>query len=290
MFAALDERFGRTHMSSIPVALSREDYSSLMRAYWHLEHPGFAVRLADSIGSPIERGLKLLPGTWRRRLQRCAERAIRKALGVAVTSLGNKPGGAPRDMRHKLLGIASGAVGGFFGGPALLVELPFTTAVMLRSIADIARSEGEDLDDIATRLACLEVFALGGRSRADDAADAGYYGLRLALERPVAAASAHIARNGLANQAGAPMLADFIMTVSSRFGIAVSEKAAAEIIPIVGAVGGALVNGVFIQHFQDVAHSHFSIRRLERKYGRSLVQAEYGKLRGTRHGLSYAAA
>lgn len=30
----------------------------------------------------------------------------------------------------------------------LPVELPFSTAIMLRSIADIARSEGEDLDDI----------------------------------------------------------------------------------------------------------------------------------------------
>jgi len=271
------------------MALSREDYLSLRRAYRHLEHPGFAVRLADAVGTPIERGLKLLPRAWRLRLQRSAENAIWKALGVAVTSLKNKPGTASRDMYHKLLGIASGAVGGFFGGPALLLELPFTTTVMLRSIADIARSEGEDLDDIATRLACLEVFALGGRSKDDDAADTGYYGLRLALEKPIAAASGYIARNGLTNRAGAPMLVDFIATVSSRFGITVSEKAAAEIIPIVGAVGGALINSVFIQHFQDMAHSHFTIRRLERKYGQRLVQAEYGELRMPEYKLLYAA-
>jgi hypothetical protein len=265
-------------MSGISMAFSREDYLSLRWAYRHLEHPGFAVRLADAVGTPLEKGLKLLPRTWCRSLRLCAENAIWKALDVAVMSLDDKRRTASRDMYHKLLGIASGAAGGFFGGPALLVELPFTTTLMLRSIADIARSEGEDLDDIATRLACLEVFALGGRTRDDDAADAGYYGLRLALEKPVAAASDYIARNGLTNQAGAPMLVDFILSVSSRFGITVSEKAAAEAIPIVGAVGGALINGVFIQHFQDMAHSHFTIRRLERKYGQRFVEAEYQKL------------
>ncbi|WP_434149341.1 EcsC family protein [Methylocaldum gracile subsp. desertum] len=270
------------------MALSHQDYLSLKRAYRHLEYPAFAVRLADAVGTPLEKGLKLLPRPWYRRLHRCAENAIWKALGVAVTSLDNKPGTPSRDVYYKLLSIASGAVGGFLGGPALLVELPFTTVLMLRSIADIARSEGEDLDDIATRLACLEVFALGGRTKEDDAADAGYYGLRLALERPVAAASSYIARNGLGNRAGAPMLVDFIMMISSRFGTTVSEKAAAEIVPIVGAVGGALVNSVFIQHFQVMAHSHFTIRRLERKYGPRLIRAEYDKLRPPEYKLSYA--
>ncbi|HYE36874.1 EcsC family protein [Methylocaldum sp.] len=277
-------------MNTIPTALSREDYLSLKRAHRHLEHPSLAVRLADVIGTPLEKGVKLLPRQLHQGLQRCAENAIWRALGVAVASLKNKQGAASHDACYKLLGIASGAVGGFFGGPALLVELPFTTTLMLRSIADIARSTGENLDDIATRLACLEVFALGGRSKEDDAADTGYYGLRLALEMPVAAASSYIAQNGLANRAGAPMLVDFITMISSRFGITVSEKAAAEIIPIIGAVGGALINSVFIQHFQDTARSHFTIRRLERKYSPSLVQAEYYKLRSPEYRLLYAAA
>lgn len=271
-----------------PTVLSREDYLSLKRAFRHLEHPGFAVRLADAVGTPFEKGLKLLPRPWHRSLHRCAEKALWEALSVAVTSLDNEPGKASRDLYHKLLGVASGAVGGFFGGPALLVELPLTTVLMLRSIAEIARSQGEDLGNIATRLACLEVFALGGRSKDDGTADAGYYGLRLALERPVAVASGHIARNGLGNRGAVPMLVNFITTLSSRFGITVSEKAAAEIIPIVGAAGGALVNTVFIRHFQVMAHGHFTIRRLERTYGPKLVRAEYGKLRVPERKLLYA--
>ena len=38
------------------------------------------------------------------------------------------------------------------------------------------------------------------------------------------------------------------------------------------AIGGSLVNGLFIDHFQNMARGHFKVRRLERKYGREEVQ------------------
>lgn len=257
--------------------LSYKDYASLKQAHARLETPSFAVRLSNVIGTPIEMGLKLMPRTWYRGLHRSAEKALWKALNVAVSGLEYKRGPAC-DFCYKLAGITGGAVGGFFGGPALLLELPLTTLVMLRAIADIARSEGENLDHLETRMACLEVFALGGRSSEDDAADLGYYGLRLALEAPISGASRYIAQNGLVSRAGSPLLVDFIATVSRRFGVTLSEKAAAEIVPVIGAVGGAFVNSVFIQHFQDMARGHFTIRRLERKYGSLLVRSQYTKL------------
>jgi len=65
----------------------------------------------------------------------------------------------------------------------LPIELPVSTAIMLRSIADIARSEGEDLDDIDTKLSSMSVLALGARSRKDDNADIGYFAVRAALAR-----------------------------------------------------------------------------------------------------------
>jgi hypothetical protein len=43
-------------------------------------------------------------------------------------------------MLHRALVTASGAVGETFGLAALPVELPASTVIMLRSIADIARS------------------------------------------------------------------------------------------------------------------------------------------------------
>ena len=39
------------------------------------------------------------------------------------------------------------------------------------------------------------------------------------------------------------------------------------------------VNLAFIEHFQDVARGHFTVRRLERVYGADLVRAEYHRLK-----------
>ena len=59
----------------------------------------------------------------------------------------------------------------------------------------------------------------------------------------------------------------------------VTQKAMAQTIPVLGAVGGGLVNTIFISHFQDMARGHFSIRRLERKYGDDVVKDAYLQLR-----------
>jgi hypothetical protein len=67
--------------------------------------------------------------------------------------------------------------------------------------------------------------------------------------------------------------------IAGRFGIVVSQKLAAQAIPIIGAVGGAAVNLAFIDHFQDVARGHFTVRRLERIYGVEAVRSAYEQLR-----------
>ncbi|MBW2614674.1 MAG: EcsC family protein, partial [Deltaproteobacteria bacterium] len=50
---------------------------------------------------------------------------------------------------------------------------------------------------------------------------------------------------------------------------------AAQAVPIIGAAGGALINTIFIDHFQDMARGHFIVRRLERVYGTDEVQRQY---------------
>jgi EcsC protein family len=55
----------------------------------------------------------------------------------------------------------------------------------------------------------------------------------------------------------------------------VSEQVVAKSIPAIGAVLGATVNTVFIDHFQQMAHGHFTVRRLERRYGHEAVKAAY---------------
>jgi hypothetical protein len=144
---------------------------------------------------------------------------------------------------------------------------------MLRSIAAIAREEGEALDTPAGRRACLEVFALGGRSHRDDAADAGYYGLRLALAMHFTGGLERVA-----GEAVVPLGLQAVRAVAARFGVAVSDKVALQLVPAFGALSGALVNIAFMRHFEDVARGHFVVRRLERAHGARAVRAAYMRI------------
>ena len=76
-------------------------------------------------------------------------------------------------------------------------------------------------------------------------------------------------------QDGAPAVVRFIVQVAARYGIVVSEKTAAQAVPLLGAAGGALVNALFMDHFQEVARGHFIVRRLERSYDPEIVRRAY---------------
>ena len=255
--------------------MSSSELAELAHAKRLLENPGLAARLAAMAGSPLEKGMKLLPSGWRGKVHQATEAALTKALDVAVSSLGAPSARPSRDRLHKIAAAASGAAGGAFGLPALAIELPVSTTLMLRSIADIAAANGEDPRDTATRLACLTVFALGSsKDKSDDAAESGYFAARAALAEAVSVATKHLAQKGFA-KTGAPALVRLIALIGSRFGIVVSEKAAAQALPIIGAAGGALINTLFIDHYQDMARGHFTVRRLERLHGAEAVRAAY---------------
>ena len=149
--------------------------------------------------------------------------------------------------------------------------------VMLRSIADIARAEGEDMSDPETALACVQVFALGSGPGAANPSESGYFVVRGMLAKSVTHAGRFIAERGVLEKGG-PLLVRFIAQVASRFGTVVTQKLAAQAIPVIGAVGGAAVNYAFIEHFQEVARGHFVVRRLERVYGKDPVRQEYERL------------
>jgi len=118
------------------------------------------------------------------------------------------------------------------------------------------------------------VFGLGGRTESDKTADTGYFAIRGLLATSVTEAARFITERGLVDE-GAPVLVRLIAQISARFGGVVTQKAAAQAIPIIGALGGAAVNYAFIEHFQAVARGHFVVRRLERVYGKDVVRAAY---------------
>ena len=257
--------------------IAKDDRGNIKYAKSLLENPSLAARVSNLLGTPIEKGFEHLPAKWKEVVRNATEKSLRKALNFAVQTMDDKTRPGSSDRTHKILVLATGAGGGSFGFPALAVELPVTTTIMLRSIADIARSEGEQIRLLETKIACLEVFALGGASKSDDGTETGYFVVRAALARTISDATKYIAEKGLARE-GAPALVKFIATLASRFGIIVSEKVAAQAIPLIGAAGGALINTIFIDHFQNMARGHFIIRRLKRHYDKDLIRQEYDKL------------
>jgi hypothetical protein len=257
--------------------LSEAEMRDLARAKRLLERPGLAMRLANFLGSPLEKGFALLPKNWHKAVNKAAHAALLKALGMAIATLGRRRRGGSREWLHKVLAGTSGGIGGVFGVAALPVELPISTAIMLRSIADVARSEGHDLSSIETRLACVEVFALGGKEAGGEAAQSAYWATRAALSQTLTEAASYLARKGVVRES-APAIARFISGIAARFGAVVSEEVAAKAVPVLGAAGGGLINVMFISHFQAMARGHFIVKRLEAAHGQEPIRAAYEQL------------
>jgi hypothetical protein len=251
--------------------ISEKDLQDLRYAKSLLENASLAAKISSAIGKPIEKGFELLPANWSDVVSRVARTALERALDIAIAMMDDHGPRVSSNSLHKLIVAATGAGGGAFGLSSLPVELPVSTTIMLRSIADIARSEGEQIKSPDAKLACLEVFALGGLSKADDAADIGYFAVRAALANAISDAAKQIAQKGVSRE-GTPAIARFIALIAERFGITVSEKAAAQAVPVIGAAGGALVNLLFIDHYQDMARGHFIVRRMERKYSPEVIK------------------
>ena len=275
--------------------LSPDDLAALRRAVATLERPSLAARLSSVAGAPLDMIGRALPGAVTSVVAKSTESAMRAALRIALATLPDKKveGGSAvervysenagrfgrmfqsSEAKHKAMAAASGAIGGAFGLATLAVELPISTTLMLRSIAEIARAEGEDLDNPENALACMQVFALGGRQGMETPLnESGYFAVRAALAKTMQEAAKYAANRSLLDSS-APALVRFASQIAARFGIVVSQKVAAQAVPLLGAVGGAAVNAAFMDHFQATARAHFTVRRLERVYGKAAVRKAY---------------
>lgn len=256
--------------------LTDQEMMQLRWAYKNLEHPSLAARLSNLLAEPIEEAISLLPMAWKKRLDKVLRANSYRTVRLAIFTMNLDGNIRPQNRVHKLFAMCTGAAGGFFGPLTLVAELPITTTLILRSIANIARTHGEDLTDLGTRMACVQVFALGARTSDDEMADTGYYALRTIL-------GLHFERDILQYTANAhgphiPAFIELTQAIASRFGVLISDKVALQMVPIAGAASGATINYLFMKHFQDVATGHFVVRRLERKYGSDLVKNLYQSL------------
>src|SRR5258708_1274842 len=257
---------------------SDSDFEKLQAAVDLLDNRSFATKPSSAVGGVIEQGVELLPSSIHDGLTKIVAASLSTALSGALLTLDKDTEGNSWDWFHKAVVTATGAAGGATGLAGAAVELPISTAIMLRSIADIARSHGEDLRSNEVRLSCLQVFALGSPSPADDAAETGYWFVRAALSEAVKDAMRYASAQGAAS-ASAPWFVVAIHKVAERFGVAVSQRLAAQAVPVLGGIMGAVVNFPFIHPFHATPQGPFTIRALERQYGQDAVRTCFERIR-----------
>lgn len=260
----------------------------------YLEHPTLLMRLANSVGKPLEYlvigAKKIAPGL----VEDAVNSALKTVLKVAMTTIpaaslddgiaaaeNINDVGSATSFWHTMSVIVMGTAGGLFGAPGLVIELPITTTIMFRSIASIAKEFGENLDHPDVRLQCLAVFCLGGPGKDDDEMESAYLTAKFAMQAKLAHAVSAVAGKtaeelvAMIQKGSAPAVVSFLGKIASRFNITVTEKLVAQTIPVLGAVTGAIVNAAFMDHFNRVARFHFAIRLLERNHGVELVEVAY---------------
>ncbi len=172
--------------------------------------------------------------------------------GMDTMALAEEMAATSAGRRHKLVSTISGAATGFLGAPGMVVDIPLTTGLMLRSIAGIARSFGEDPSTEEGRRACLEVFALS-EHRDGPEGQAGYWAARAALSRMA--------------------MESFLRRVASLLGVSFTQKFITRIVPVLGAATGAALNYSFMDYYQQMARVHFTLRQVERRYDPAQVRA-----------------
>ena len=94
------------------MSLSKDELEELRRAKEILENPGIAAKLTALAGSPVEKGIKMLPARLQSTVHAATEAALQRALEVAVKSLGEPRAAEPRNRLHQIAAALSGAAGG----------------------------------------------------------------------------------------------------------------------------------------------------------------------------------
>ena len=264
--------------------ISEDDLITLRKAKFDMENLNWTIKVVNIAGNSLEAGVKKIPQKYLQIIQTVTQKAL---LGIIKTNLltisKKRKISKPSRNTYKAILTGSGAISGFFGttsgyGTAIFIsEITITTKFLMRTIMDIARSEGEDIYSLEGQLECLQVFALGGQSKDDDGTETSYYVTRSALSsslKKISASGIKKAINTIVKSVsvlGSNAITVFISKIAARLSILITEKFVAQAVPVIGAIGGGSLNFVFVNHFQKMAKAHFSIRRLERKYGQDIV-------------------
>ncbi len=256
------------------MSLSTEHLAQLSDAKALLANGSLSDKIGALFGVSIENGYACLPRDWEAQTAAIAEDTLMLALRGMLTTLG----GGSSDIFPTIARFSAGirTHERIAELPGLALELPVSMMLLCRSVADIARANGERSEDLDTRLACLELFALGDARR--NATSAGYFALRARLASPTTAAIDYLI-NTLMVDEDADALRGYVSAIAGHFREQIEIHVAAEAIPDIGRHYGSAMNLLLIDHFQDIARGHFTVRRLERAYGQHEVRTTYDRIR-----------
>ncbi|MCX6131487.1 MAG: EcsC family protein, partial [Proteobacteria bacterium] len=273
--------------------ISKQEQDFINQSVEFLEHPGFAIRLMNKFGKPLESLQNNLPLRTQQTLSKIVHRSLQKALHAGIRSIRtghfknadwqlSLEHSKKTSWAHTASVAATGAAGGLFGLLAFPVEMPLTTSLILRAISSIADDWGHDIEDPSIQMQCLYIFSLGSpRHSQDNALESSYFSSRIAFEQLIQAAA-----NSLASQSGrelakgyekltAPAVLKLLNKIAGFFELTVTEKLLAESIPLIGAIGGASINAFFCSYFTEAARFHFGLLRLEALHGPAAIQAAF---------------
>lgn len=261
--------------------ISQSDFKLLEQAVYLLESQSLAIQMSNVITGVVENfALNKIPDGVQEKIIGISKSALDRVFDIASISMQNKRQDAS-PLLHKFAAATTGGVGGFFGLSAILIELPISTTIMMRSILDIARAEGFSIDDHNTRLECIKVFGFeGNKSVSDDSAEAAYYTARVGLDA-ISKVATKVVKGAAENTAEKNLhkvIFKLIEVVSRRFGVTLSEQAMLKAIPILGSALGATLNVMFTDFYQDMAKGHFTVLKLEKKYSKDVIQNLYEEI------------
>ncbi|MEO1109570.1 MAG: EcsC family protein [Pseudomonadota bacterium] len=201
---------------------------------------GAGVRLLNALGGSAESLIDQLPEPVRQGLTGATKSALWLAIQAAQGSRRAVPDQEP--WVNTAVTTAMGAAGGIGGLSTSLVELPATTAMLLRSIQGAAAREGFDPAEENVKFDCVRVLSAAGPLSYDVGADLGFFSVRLTLTGPA--------------------MQRLIAAVAPRLSIVLGQKLAAQSVPLLGALAGGGTNYIYTRYYQQIAHVHFGLRRL----------------------------
>lgn len=209
------------------------------------------VARSRSLGAGVEAQWARLPDAVRAQVEAQVAQALRVGLGIAKAA----PQTSPRQQRWMV--IASGAAGGAVGLAGALADLPVALVIFLQAIREEAREAGLDPDRDGVALASLDILSSGRVLAVAEVLNPAYVSGRLAL--------------------AGPTLSGWIARTVPRLIPLLGPRLAASAVPLVGALGGAVLNAAWLEHYRSLARIRFRLMALAEHHGAEAVVRAYAR-------------